>query len=182
MGTWREGARCPRRPARAREDLQKSGEQSSSSPKDRGTYFTQLAHPNLEAGTAQGPPDIAGGLSTGWNSLEAGTWLLGCLAGRGGVCGGRGRMILSPIQRHPSSLPEFLSSKTPGKFPQLPSPLPREGIGVRAPSQGRGEDLESPGPPPKKPAPSRTAHGLGVRFGNSEQEPRLEAATSRLHL
>lgn len=91
-------------------------------------------------------------------------------------------MILSQIQRHPSSLPEFLSSKTPRKFPQLPSPQPREGIGVRAPSQGRGEDLESPGPPPKIPTPSGTAHGLGVRFGNSEQEPRLEGAPSPLHL
>lgn len=101
---------------------------SLSSPKDRATLHP--ARPPRRRGRhCPGPPDRAGGLSTGLAGIPrrpgGGCWAV--LLGGVECVGGRGRMVLSQIQRHPSSLPEFLSSKTPRKFPQLPSLNPGRG-------------------------------------------------------
>lgn len=122
MGRWRKGACCPgrpgpgpRRPAKVREPL-------FLFPEGQGHayVFTQLAHPNLEARTAQGPLTLSGDVNPRWKSLEAGRWLLGCLPGRGGVGEGEGETYPKSSDTLPS-LPEFLSSNTLRKFPQLPS-------------------------------------------------------------
>ena len=80
-------------------------------PRTTRAYFTQFAHPILEAGTAPAPRALLGeSESTGWKSLEVRRWLLGYVLLRG-VWGGRGGRKLSPfqIQRH-TALPGFLSS------------------------------------------------------------------------
>lgn len=51
-----------------------------------GTYFPQLIHCILEAGTAQAPLVLLEDLSTGWKSLEVGRWLFGHLLLRGVEC------------------------------------------------------------------------------------------------
>lgn len=66
-------------------DLQKPGDGFLLAG-NTGAYF-QSAHPNLEAGTAQGPLVLLGGPSPGWKSSGTARWLLGYVfAGRGGAC------------------------------------------------------------------------------------------------
>lgn len=158
----------PAGPGPARGDLPKWGEQPSSSPKDRA-HCAPLAHPSWEAGSAQGPLvsrlEFFGGRDV---APRVFCWEAG------GACGGRRGMILSQTQRHPFSparIPEPL--RLPESFPDSLPLYP-----------ARGEvKIWGPLALPQKTRPHPpTAHGLGVRFGNSEQEARLEAAPSPLPL
>lgn len=113
----------------------------------RGHTSPQLARPNLEAG----PPESAGG---------AGRWLLGGLAGKGGVLGGgeggggegsypKSGDRLLPLAR----IPELSDSRkvSPAPFPSLPREGGDRGAGTH-PARGEAK-IWSPPPPHPGPPP-----------------------------